>query len=349
MSRAACRPGAGWRTLTTSPAVVSIQYVDATGTIKTVSQQSTGQDAEVWWGLRGAGSNNFGVVTQFVYHMESAPALTTNFNSVYANNADCAKVLLALQELGSKQPQDGGLARELGGEILMYGENSGSNDGACSFSGQFLGSKTTFKTVKKVLNDNLSARGVVATSATANEFNNWVDALTNIMGDLTQPKVSEPYYAQSIMDDGAPQYTAESAAAIVQAMQDAVGVEGSGNSISFDLNGPVSATNGASPTGDMSFVHRKSLFFSQIYSYGYPGFDKPEAQKNALEKISAITSAVRNAKPGADWTSYQNYIDPNLQSFGAQYYGSALARLQSLKKAVDPSTLFDFAQGLAHA
>ena len=285
--------------------------------------------------MRGAGSNNFGIVTQFTYHLETAPTVAVNFNTVYNNNADCANALLALQEIGLKQPQDGGFPAELGGELLLYRENSG-DDGACSFSGQYLGSKDDFKMAKKILNDNLKNRGVVAKSAVANEFNGWVAALTDLMGDLNQPKTYEPYYAQSIMDDGTPGYTAQTAKAVVDAVQAAVGVEGSGNSISFDLNGPASATNAASPTGDMSFVHRHSLFFNQIYSYDFPGFDKPQAQKNALAKLNGINSAVKNAKPQSnDWKAYQNYIDPNLKGFGAAYYGSALNRLKSIKKSLD--------------
>ncbi|UZJ56387.1 hypothetical protein CBS101457_005707 [Exobasidium rhododendri] len=329
--------------------VTSIEYVDANSTIKNIDQTSTGADADVWWGMRGAGSNNFGVVTHFTFAMETAPPLTVNFASVYNSNADCANVLLALQELGLKQETDGGLPMEMGGEILMYGENSG-NDGACSFSGQYLGSKVDFKAAKKIFNDNLSNMGVVAKSATATEFDDWVDALTNLMGDLDQPKVYEPYYAQSIMDDGTPGYTPTSAQAIVDSVQAAVGVEGSGNSISFDLNGPNSATNLASTTGNMSFVHRHSLFFSQIYSYAFPGFDNATAQQDALSKLDAVTNAVRNAKPDSnDWTAYQNYVDPNLANFGSAYYGSALDRLKSIKETADPNTIFDFPQGLAHA
>jgi hypothetical protein len=299
--------------------------------------------------MRGAGSNNFGVVTTFVYSMVSAPTQITNFNSVYGSNSDCVQLLLTLQELGSKSPQNGGFPVALGGEGLFYGENSGNN-GACSFSGQYLGSKANFKAAKKLLNDNLKAKGVTASSATATEFTSWLAALTDIMGDLTTPKrIYEAYYAQSIMDDGSPGYTQSSAQAIIDAMQAAVGVSGSGNSISFDLNGFGSATNSPPAYGDMSFVHRQSLFFSQIYSYDFPGFDKPQAQQAALTKLNAITQAVRNAKPSATFLSYQNYVDPNLANFGSQYYGSALNRLKSIKKAADPNTIFDFAQGLAHA
>lgn len=330
--------------------LVSLDYVDAKGTVHHgVSQASTGSDADIWWAMRGAGSNNFGIVTHFTFTVETAPTKAVNYVSTYNSNADCAQVLLALQDLGLKQANQGGLPAELGGELLLFGENSGQS-GACSFSGQYLGAKTDFQKAKKVLNDYLKGKGVTALSAQADEFESWVDALTNLMGDLDQPKVYEQYYASSVMDDGTPGYTLDSATKIVNAVQAAVGVEGSGNSVSFDLNGPVSATNGAMPNGDAAFApHRNALFFSQIYSYDFPGFDKPTAQKNAYAKLDAIQSAIRAAKPNGAWTSYVNYIDPRIQNFGQEYYSSSLDRLKSLKKSLDPQTIFDFPQGLAHA
>lgn len=328
--------------------ITSMEYVDAKGNVQTINQASTGLNGDIWWAMRGAGANNFGVVTRFTYLMEKAPSATTNFNSVYRSNADCVQLLLALQDLGSKDAASGGFPKALGGEALLYGENSGAT-GACSFSGQYLGTKNAFKGVKKLLNDNLKSRGVTAQSASATEFANWTDALTDIMGDLLQPKMYEQYYAQSVVDDGSPRYTQATAKAIVDAVQAAVGVGGTGNSISFDLNGIGSATNARPLYGDMSFVHRKSLFFSQIYSYGYPNSSQQKSQKAILNKLNAITQSVRNAKKSATFLSYQNYIDPNLQNFGPQYYGDALGRLKSIKSRVDPNTIFDYSQGLAHA
>lgn len=281
--------------------IVSMEFVDVKGNIKTLSPSSQDGDADLWWALRGAGSNNFGVATEFTYKMEQAPSAAVNYNHLYSTNEDCAQVLVSLQNIGLKKPDEkDSFPLELGGELLLFGENSGQ-DGACTFSGQFLGPKSDYKKAMKILNDDLKNVGVTAAKANAEEFGSWSEALTNLMGDLHQPKVYEPYYAQSIMDDGTPEYTLEKAKGIVDAVQAAVGVEGTGNSISFDLNGPGSLTNAASTTGDMAFNHRNSLFFSQIYSYGFPDFEHAQAQDSALSKISGITESVRNAKPEGNW------------------------------------------------
>ena len=44
--------------------------------------------------------------------------------------------------------------------------------------------------------------------------------------------------------------------------------------------------------------------------------------------------------------AYQNYIDPTMTDWKSEYYGANLARLQQVKKAVDPDDFFHFAQSI---
>lgn len=81
--------------------VVSLELVDIGGNIKLLNSSSVGMDAELWWALRGAGANNFGVVTSFTYAMEAAPTAVMNYGISFSSKSDCAQVLLAVQELGS--------------------------------------------------------------------------------------------------------------------------------------------------------------------------------------------------------------------------------------------------------
>ena len=332
--------------------IVGFVYVDAQGKVKEVTQSSTGFDADIWWAMRGAGANNFGVVTSFSFAVSDAPAKAVNYKTTFKTNNDCAAALLSLQELGG-QTGANGLPSELGVQLLMYGEGSPGNPGACSFSGQYLGPQKDFRPIQEKMLQSLKAHGVNTELAdwNATEKTGWVETLTDLMGNLDAPPNAVPYYAQSLMDGGAPGYTRESALAITKAIQATVKVEDTSTSLSFDLNGPGAATNGPDPHGASSFSaagNRDALFLSQLYNYGTPGFDKPEAQKRVFGVVDGVSKAVKAANPGARWGAYVNYIDPRLADFGRAYYGSGLERLQAIKKKADPDTIFDYPQGLAH-
>ncbi|PIG80211.1 hypothetical protein AARAC_005556 [Aspergillus arachidicola] len=329
--------------------IVSLEFVDVEGNIKLLSSSSAGMDAELWWALRGAGANNFGIVTSFTYAMEAAPTAVVNYGISFSSKSDCAQVLLAVQELGSISADDpDGLPVELGGEVIITDADATN---FCSFTGQYLGERTTFLPVLDRLLGNLADRGVKPVNSTSyiKEFDDWRDALTDLMGSLDKPSTPQPYYAQSLVDDGAPNYTSHRVENIIKAIQNAKLAKDTENHVSFDLNGPSSRTNIRPASSDTSFIHRDSLFLVQIFSYKFPGFNNTDGRDQRLEKVNNIADAIKQAKPSGQWHAYQNYIDPYLDDFGQAYYGVNLERLKSLKAVADPDMVFDFPQGLGHA
>ncbi|KAE8159259.1 hypothetical protein BDV40DRAFT_303415 [Aspergillus tamarii] len=329
--------------------IVSIEFVDIEGNIKFLNSSSVGMDAELWWALRGAGANNFGIVTSFTYALEAAPTAVVNYGISFSSKSDCAQVLLAVQELGSISANNSnGLPVELGGEVVISDADA---ENICSFTGQYLGERAAFLPVlDKVLNK-LADREVkpVNTTSYIKEFHDWIAALTDLMGSLDRPSTPQPYYAQSLVDDGSPNYTLPHAELIIDAIQDAKLVKDTQTHVSFDLNGPGSRTNLRSISDDTSFIHRDGLFLVQIFSYKFPGFNNTEAHEEGLKKITNIADTIKQAKPRGQWHAYQNYIDPYLADFGRAYYGENLERLKSLKAVADPDMVFDFPQGLGHA
>ena len=244
-----------------------------------------------------------------------------------------------------------GLSSKLGAQLLMYGEG-GSDPGACRFIGQYLGPLEEFLEIKKKIVDDFEGRGITVGEFNNTESSSWVETLTALMGDLNAPPTKVPYYAKSLMDDGSPGYSKESALAIAAAVQKTVGLHGTGTSLSFDLDGVGSGTNAQQPHGDSAFAvagHRQALFLSQIYVNGYPGFDKPQEQEEVNRAVDGVVDAVKAANPDDTWQAYVNYVDPRLQDWAQQYYGQALNRLKSIKKTEDPNAVYDYPQGLAHA
>ncbi|KAK4494512.1 hypothetical protein PRZ48_014810 [Zasmidium cellare] len=334
----------GW----TMDHIVGVEYVDSEGQVKSVGE-GVG-DQEIWWAMRGAGAGNFGVVTSFVLKPVDAPGKSLNWKTVLGRNWECGAALLVLQELGQ---QEGTLPAELGIQLLLYGEGTESNPGACQLSGQYFGSEEEFSRLESVIEDGLERRGVGGYGkANVSEFGSWVETLTDLQGNLTAPSNAVPYYAQSILDDGSPGYTNDSVQAILKAVQATVNVSKTSTSLSFDLNGPGSLTNIDQPHGLSAFSdagHRKALFLSQIYNYGTPPFSEPDKQKEIFELVDGIQKAIRAAKPDGQWGSYVNYVDPRLHDWPAEYYGDALDRLKEVKKKADPNNIFDFPQGLGRA
>ncbi|CAO1630178.1 unnamed protein product [Parajaminaea phylloscopi] len=326
--------------------IVSMRLVKADGSVVTVSAK---ENPDLWYALRGAGSNNFGIVTEFTYALQTAPTKIVNWSKTFKTNADCVQAFLAMQDLTTKSG-DQGWSSNIGGEFLAYGQNGGTEGSACSFSGQYLGSKDDYKKQMKKYNDAASARGVTAASVKANEFSSWADALTDIMGDLSTSTVSpEAYYAKSLVTPSGVTYDANSFGKVMQSIDNA---RDYGASFSWAFLGPNSKPNSVSP-GSSAYVHRDSLYISQLYSYDFPNNNDGGKQDRVYAAFNNMVNAAKAVNPQANWGGYVNYIDNRLIADGVDwakfYYGSAVARLKTIKQQADPKTIFDFPMGISHA
>ncbi|MEP4092864.1 FAD-binding oxidoreductase [Reichenbachiella sp.] len=93
---------------------------------------------------------------------------------------------------------------------------------------------------------------------------------------------------------------------------------------------------------DTAFVHRHARFIPEVKSIW--DADQPgDALKNvewAYEFFEAL------GKAGGATGAYVNYIDPLLHDWPEKYYGENYARLNAIKKQVDPKNFFNFQQGI---
>lgn len=323
--------------------IASMRLAKPDGSLVTVSSS---QNSDLFYALRGAGANNYGIVTEFTYNLETAPAQTVNFYHEYKTNADCVQAFLALQDITATKGS-GGFPREFGGEMLMTGESSGQGS-ACTFSGQYVGSKDSYKQVMKKFNDKVSAKGVSSSSVRADEFSSWSAALTAIMGKLDTTKVTpENYYAKSLVTPSDVRYDANSAGALMQALNDA----GShGPSISFLFLGP-NSYSASVPKDSSAFVHRDALFISQYYAYDFPVNNDGGKQDAAYAAFDKLVETAKAVKPDANWHGYVNYIDGKQLSgnWGQFYYGDAVSKLKSIKDKYDPKHIFDYPMSIWRA
>jgi hypothetical protein len=107
-----------------------------------------------------------------------------------------------------------------------------------------------------------------------------------------------------------------------------------GAALIFDASG--GAINRLHPH-DTAFIHRNALFSIQYYS-GWVG-----AGAGDLHWNRSLYAAMR---PYVSGFAYQNYIDPDLNSWKHAYYGSNFRRLVTVKRKHDPHGFFHFAQGI---
>jgi hypothetical protein len=117
-------------------------------------------------------------------------------------------------------------------------------------------------------------------------------------------------------------------AVLVSAMERRSSMPGSG-AILFDAYG--GAINRVNPSAT-AFVHRNALFCIQYLSYNGGG-----------SWLQQTHSAISKYVSGQ---AYQNYIDAGLKGWQNAYYGSNYARLQQIRKQVDPHHHFNFPQAI---
>lgn len=329
--------------------IVGIELVDPFGDIKTITGASTGNDALLWWALRGAGGNNFGVVTSITFAVRKVPKSTVNFQYAFKTLDDCANVLHIYSRLASLLPGDtDALPSELGIDLGLTGLPSS----ACSVIGQYYGSMSDFNLTIAKFMSKLKAANVHPAKASVRAFDDWLAALnetTAMDGYLNAPIRQESYYGQSLVDNGTFDLSLNDAKMIMNAVSASQLADGSyKNVVEVAMLGPTSATNRPPPTGDMAFSHRNSIVLINNQGLFFPDKDL-DIRSKALVTMTKTTGNFRSANPGGTWGAYQNFMDPYLTNWAESYYGSNLPLLRKIKKEVDPHNVFDFPQGLAHA
>lgn len=112
--------------------------------------------------------------------------------------------------------------------------------------------------------------------------------------------------------------------------------QGGGGSVALTALG--GAINRIDPRST-AFVHRGSRMLAQYIGAWRAGTGGTAQQKWLKDTHAAL-------RPYASGAAYQNYADPALTDWRKAYYGSALARLDEVKKQYDPEGFFAYPQSL---
>ncbi|KAJ4393976.1 hypothetical protein N0V93_003193 [Gnomoniopsis smithogilvyi] len=294
---------------------------------------STIENPDLFWALRGAGSN-FGIVTSFELKTFEAPIISTPFKVPlnWHTESEKAEGVKTLVEFARTTPPE--LNMRLGAFV----------SGDHSFEGVYYGRAENLTTILAPL---LKKTGGILTA----KEGSWLEGL-EYYAERNVLVVPDPYiehgnfYATSLtLQD----LKGESLYNFVHFWHSkAINFHPGGWFIQLDLHGGPTSAISSVPSSATAYAHRDKRFLIQLYHYAdnerpYP----PEAISMLKAWIETTTKPLQRG----EWGMYMNYVDSEVDRDTAEklYYGENLWRLRELKKRFDPAEVFYYPQAISPA
>ena len=290
---------------------------------------SATREPELFWALRGGGAG-FGVVLSLRFAV--APVVAPIRFSVTYPWAQAAAGIDAWQRTMPQAPKE-----------LAYGRFRALRfpDGRLSAiaSGDWYGSAAALNALlAPLLAAGPSATNIRPVSAQAAAE---PDRTTrNADGTVTAVVPKDPNYQRSSFVDALMPPAA--IAALVAQVERWPGGGPTAHEGGVQLDALGGAVNAVEPTAT-AFVHRRSLLHIAYLSFWGIG-DSAAIAAADTQWVREIHGAMR---PHVSPAAYQNYIDPELATWEAAYFGGNLSRLRIAKRRYDPGNAFRFAQGVS--
>jgi FAD/FMN-containing dehydrogenase len=299
--------------------IVGARIVTADGKIHNVSAKS---DPDLLWALRGGGGGNFGVVTELTMKLQKISSTASYFfvNWPWSSASEALEAWLQWAPHTRQQISS------------IFHINGGAGQTSISVDGQYFGSQSDLAGLLAPLR---ASGGVVSTGTLSYQALQqlWAgcahQSLTSCHTEGTRSGgtlARESFNAKS--DYVAKQLPAAARQILIDAAEQRASQPGSG-AILFDSYG--GAINQVAPSAT-AFVHRNDLACIQYLSYNGGG--------------GWLESTWQRMRPYVSGMAYQNYIDSALPNWQHAYYGSNYARLESIRRTVDPHHLFNFPQAI---
>ena len=324
----------------TCDSLIQAQVVTADGSLLTCDANT---NEDLFWGLRGGGGGNFGVVTQFLFQAYPVSTLTL-FTYNWPWSA-AATVFDAWQRWAPTAPD------ELWSNCLLLTNNDKSGDPIVRVNGVYVGGAGPVTSLVNQLVSNIG----IGPSSSIIAPNNLLDtmlieagcygqtvAACHLPGQTPQGQLprdtsyaKSDYFTQLLPNAAINTLVSEIAN---QQADPQFGPAGFG----FDASG--GAINRVAPDAT-AFVHRDTLFSAQYSANWQPTDSASQVSAN----MAWVTQAWQSMRAYASGQAYQNYIDPSQPDWGLAYYGANFSRLQEVKTTYDPNNLFQFAQGIPQA
>ena len=305
---------------TTSDSLVAARVVLADGRIVDCDAE---REPDLFWALRGAGAEGFGVVTSLAFRTCPAPPSTT-FHVVWPVR-DAAAVIAAWQDWSPDGPD------ELAASLVVTAARDAERPAVVSVFGALadgegaLGPLLDYL-VARVGTDPQWSRREEATYRAAKA------RLSELGSTGHGPEDAEEGHAYSSSSYVGGRLPEATIAAIVERFT-AGRVAGQARELDFSPWGGGYARVAADAT---AFVHRSDRFLlKQTATVAAAATDD---ERDAARRWLAASTA--EVQPAASGRSYQNFPDPELPDPAAAYYGANVPRLRAVKERYDPERLF---------
>jgi FAD/FMN-containing dehydrogenase len=291
------------------------------------------EHADLYWALRGGGGGNFGIVTRLVFRTHPVNQVAT-----YALEwpwADARRVVAAWQRLAPNAP-DGLFS-------VLNLNGAGGSAPRITSAGQFFGTADRLRALVQPLADAGTPTRFTVTSRTyIDAARMWAGCPGTIAECHLQPQGQlgrSTFKGKSDFVNRGKPLSARGIDMLVRRIESRR-TAGPGRGIVL-LDSYGGAINRV-PKGATAFVHRDALFSFQYLAY-WEATDPPSVAAANLQWLRRLRAAMR---PFVSGFAYQNYIDPELQTWRHAYYGSNLKRLVAVKRRYDPGNTFRFAQSI---
>ena len=310
--------------------LLSLELVTADGRGPFTVSATDPAQAELFWALRGGGGGNFGVVTKLTMQLH-ASAETQVKEVCWHGPEQAAAALPRYAAWLEADEAAGGAHPSVGAPALLLREHG---------KGSALSFCVTFFTVEGVdvtaqLQSLVTFTAVGSPSvktdgcggAYPQNFFEWESrcgTTTVVAGD--DGYVTSGVLLPGALDDGF-------ARKLVRAL---VAAPGERTVVNFHDGG--GAIRDADP-GASAFAHRGFNLIYQVKAIWTPS---PTAKVQNMKWATTLKNALTPSTSGA----YVNYIDPLLDDWQVAYYGVNYYRLEAVKRAVDPTNMFAFAQSI---
>ncbi len=306
-----------------SDALVASQLVTADGDILRLSDR---ENRDLFWACRGGGGGNFGISTSFSIRTVPAPRSVTAANVTWTKKIDT--VVPALLDALYDSPVGLGTWTTL--DAVTPRQLARGKDVSVFFEGQLLGSPAELRRILA------PAYAVQKPSESKIKQLGYWQAQRTFFSDVEKPSELQnrgfyfcgpiSHRAIDIMLHWMRRWPGTSVYARVSFLR----TGGRANSV---------------PAHETAFVHRDN----EWYMLWYLKWGRNDSKALVAENLAWLSDFYDAIAPFALPQTYQNFTDPSLRDYLAQYYGTNLPRLKRIKAAVDPTRVFDFPQAIPPA